>query len=263
METGQPFLMPNRNKIIQHNELSIHSFANGFSFCSKSKIDFLPTNNDQKEFKKAFEELIDYYPKNTFSSISLVHFEDPSTFVPKALFDEANLERYLKYYKTNNRKSYFQYDAPDQSNLVNVYSYPKKVKIILEDIINDFQETHYNSLLSRTILNIATTKTQLYIHLQKDCMDLFLTMDKSIVFHNRFSVLSEDEFLYYTFFVVEQFKLESNAFDIIFLGKIDLFNSFYNAIKIYHQNIHFHQEFIIGKQAVENHNAPFLSQCFS
>ena len=74
-------------------------------------------------------------------------------------------------------------------------------------------------------------------------MDLFLTMDKSIVFHNRFSVLSEDEFLYYTFFVVEQFKLECNAFDIIFLGKIDLFNSFYNAIKIYHQNIHFHQAY--------------------
>ena len=88
-----------------------------------------------------------------------------------------------------------------------------KGKIIFEDIINDFQETHYNSLLSRTILNIATIKTQLYIHRQKDCMDLFLTMDKSIVFHNRFSVLSEDEFLYYTFFVVEQFKLESNAFD--------------------------------------------------
>lgn len=55
MVIGQPFLMPSNNKTIQHNELSIHSFVNGFSFCTQSKIDFLPLNKDPEEFKKAFE----------------------------------------------------------------------------------------------------------------------------------------------------------------------------------------------------------------
>jgi hypothetical protein len=98
MVIGQPFLMPSNNKTIQHNELSIHSFVNGFSFCTQSKIDFLPLNKDPEEFKKAFEEYIDYYPKNTLTSISLVHFEHPSAFVPKPLFDEKFLERYLSHY---------------------------------------------------------------------------------------------------------------------------------------------------------------------
>ena len=65
MGTGQLFLMPNNNKIIQHNELSIHIFVNGFSFCTKSKVDFLPTNNQNSDFKPAFDKFINYYPKKT------------------------------------------------------------------------------------------------------------------------------------------------------------------------------------------------------
>ena len=265
-ETGQLFLMPSSNKIIQHNELSIHSFVNGFSFCTQSKVDFLPSNPDQKEFKKAFDEFIDYYPKNTFSAISLIHFEHPSTFVPKSLFSEKHLERYLSHYKINKGNNTFRFDYNDENSQVNVYSYPNEIQILLETSENSFHETHYNTLLSRTILNLASkseTKIQLYIHLQKESMDLFLTKNKSIIFHNKFSTQSEDEFLYYVFFVVEQFELESNAFEIKKKKKIDLFASFYEAIRLYHNNIHFHQEIIISKQATENHNAPFLAQYFS
>jgi hypothetical protein len=266
METGQRSLMPNSNKIIQHNELSIHSFVNGFSFCTQSKVDFLPANNDQNEFNKAFEEFIDYYPKKTFTAISLIHFEHPSTFIPKALFSENHLERYLSHYKTNKGDSSFQYDILDEEDQVNVYSYPKEIQSLLETTETRFQETHYNTILSKILLNLAresADKTQLYIHLQKDSMDLFLTKEDSLVFHNRFSTQSEDEFLYYVFFVVEQFELENKAFEIVFLGKMDPFDSFYAAIKLYHNNIRFHQEIIISKQAIENHNAPFLAQYFS
>lgn len=266
MVIGQPFLMPSNNKTIQHNELSIHSFVNGFSFCTQSKIDFLPLNKDPEEFKKAFEEYIDYYPKNSLASISLVHFEHPSVFVPKPLFDEKFLERYLSHYKLDKGDQSFGYDTMSENDQVNVYSYSTKIKSLLETAENSFQETHYNTLLSRTILNLiskAKNQIQLYVHLQKDCMDLFLTKGNTIAFHNRFSTLSEDEFLYYVFFVVEQFDLESNAFEIVFLGKIDFFNSFYDAIKLYHENIRFHREIIISKQATENHNAPFLAQYFS
>ena len=133
MGTGQLFLMPNNNKIIQHNELSIHIFVNGFSFCTKSKVDFLPTNNQNSDFKPAFDKFINYYPKKNFKAISIIHFSHPSTFVPQTLYDDSQKKRYLSHYKTSSQNDVFIHDILKESEKVNVYSYPKEIESILED----------------------------------------------------------------------------------------------------------------------------------
>jgi hypothetical protein len=266
VETGQLFLMVKKIKLIQHNQLSIHAFVNGFSFCTQSKVDFLPTSSVVSDGKSLFEEFINYYPKNSFKAISVVHFSHPSTFVPLALFDVSQKKRYLSHYKIAAKNDVFHHDTLEKSTKVNIYSYPKEIETILETSANNFQEIHYNSLLYNLVheLSLRTEKkSQLFLHLQKEKVDVFLIKNGRLLFNNSFSIKNEDEFLYYVFFVVEQFELESNVFELIFLGKIDLFNSYYEAVKHYHENIFFHQEEIISSQAIKNHNAPFLSQFFN
>ena len=266
MGTGQLFLMPNNNKIIRHNELSIHIFVNGFSFCTKSKVDFLPTNSENSDFKPVFDKFINYYPKKNFKSISIIHFSHPSTFVPQTLYDDSQKKRYLSHYKTTSQNDVFIHDILKESEKVNVYSYPKEIESILETNKNNYQEIHYNSLLFNLVheLNIRSeNKTQLYVHLQKEKVDVFLMKNERLLFNNSFLIKNEDDFLYYVFFVIEEFELETNSFEFIFLGKVLLFDSYYKAVKIYHENIYFHEEEIISSQAIQNHNAPFLSQYFS
>jgi len=81
--------MPKENKIIQPKDLSIHYFVNGFSFCTHSKIDFIPTPKGASDFKKALEDFFDYYPKETFLSYSLLFYQNPSVFVPEKFFDDS------------------------------------------------------------------------------------------------------------------------------------------------------------------------------
>ncbi len=58
--------MPKENKIIQPKDLSIHYFVNGFSFCTHSKIDFIPTPKGASDFKKALEDFFDRWEKGIF-----------------------------------------------------------------------------------------------------------------------------------------------------------------------------------------------------
>ena len=92
-----------------------------------------------------------------------------------------------------------------------------------------FNYTHYNSILYKKILSVCSFvefKYQLFIHIQFEATDLFLVNNNRIVFHNRFSVKNEEEFLYYVFFIVEQFDLKSDDFEINFLGKFIEYNSY-------------------------------------
>ncbi|MEK9613697.1 MAG: DUF3822 family protein, partial [Flavobacteriaceae bacterium] len=106
-------------------------------------------------------------------------------------------------------------------------------------------------------------RSQLYFHLQKGFLDLFLTQGGNVIFNNRFSVETKDEFLYYTFFVVEQFKLEKGFFDLIFLGEIAEFEPYYSALKRYHDDYVFYEESPLNSDKIRQHPAPFLAQYFS
>ena len=75
------------NKYILPNELSIHFFENGFSFCTNSKINFNPIISDKEDLKVLLKENLDFYPKGSFEVYSVVFFQSPSTFVPQKFFD--------------------------------------------------------------------------------------------------------------------------------------------------------------------------------
>ena len=70
-------------------------------------------------------------------------------------------------------------------------------------------------------------------------MDIFLVKNKSLLFNNRFVIKKQNDFMYYLFFVIEQFDLGPNQFEIEFLGRIDAFESYYEIVKNYHYYITF------------------------
>ena len=264
MVIGQQFLMPKNNKLIQPKELSIHVFMNGFSFCTQSKIEFIPSPNSlYLDFPKEFDEYLNYYPQGTFSNISLIHFTGPSTFVPKSLFQSDLMDQYLQYYKKTDPRDIYNYDTLEEE--VNVYSFSEIIQNTVNKVSKPIKHIHYNSLLFRIIKKLSqkNKRPQFHIHLQKGFVDLFLTEKGQLIFNNRFTIETEDEFLYYVFFVVEQFILETGSFDFVFLGKITEFNSYYQAIKLYHEEVYFHEEGYVLSNHIEKHSAPFLAQYFS
>ena len=69
-------------------------------------------------------------------------------------------------------------------------------------------------------------------------------------------------FLYYVFFVVEQYKLSPAHFEIVFFGEIATFESYYLGIKEYHHNIRFEASKTNNSFNMDQHPAPFFAQPF-
>jgi hypothetical protein len=147
--------MPKENKIIQPKDLSIHYFVNGFSFCTHSKIDFIPTPKCASDFKKAIEDFFDYYPKETFLSYSLLFYQNPSVFVPEKFFDDSRAKEYLELFKKTDETDAIAYDSVDvEENQINLYTFPKEIKEVLTQSNRSFKTAHYNTLLLRKIKRI-------------------------------------------------------------------------------------------------------------
>jgi len=258
--------MPIKNNFIGPKDLSIHYFMNGFSFCTHTKIDFvLSSPNDLSNFKNTLDEYFDYYPKASFASFSVLFFQSPSTFVPQQFFEESQTEQYLKLFKKTKETDHVVFDTLEgESNQVNLYTIPKGIKEALAQTDFHFKTSHYNTLLYKKIIALGSSNHfdhQVYIHIQNAAMDVFLRNKNQILFHNRFPVKNEDEFLYYLFFVVEQFDLKTEEFELIFLGKIPEFENFYKAANLYHNNC----TYITEKEhypKISLHHAPFLASYF-
>ena len=93
-------------------------------------------------------------------------------------------------------------------------------------------------------------------------MDIFLVENNKLIFYNSFIIKNEDDFMYYLF-VVEQFDLDPNDFEIQFLGRIDAFESYYDIVKNYHYYITFSNDNLSTKIDFSKHHAPYLSSCFN
>jgi len=262
METGLPYLMPNRNKILQKKGISLHFFKDGFYFCKSSEIVFIPLNNNLDNFNKSLNLYLDSYSQESFGEISIIFFQNPSTFVPLSLFDKSLSNRYLNLFNKPKINEVLAYDSLNEIEQVNVYTYPKYINSILKESQIDFSLLHYNTILYRKVLDISSSikfNYQLFIHFQLESIDFFLVRDKKVKFNNRFSVKNEDEFLYYLFFVVEQFDLATEEYELIFLGKIKSYESYYKSVNQYHNNIKFIDQEKNQLLDLDIHQAPYLA----
>ena len=80
---------------------------------------------------------------------------------------------------------------------------------------------------------------KLFVNLQKDKFDLFLIKNQNLIAYNSFPQSNVDDFMYYLFALIEQYKLSANSFDLLFLDKIEIFESYYSTIKNFHDKIIF------------------------
>ena len=265
-ETGQPFLMPNKNKILKNQDLSIHVFTDGFYFCTQSKIEYIPLLKDPQDFHKTLIEYLDYHSKENFNAFSLISFHNPSTFVPLSFFNKSFCEDYLCLYKKTKDYEIASYDTLEDSNQVNLYSFPQFISKVLKKSKINFGFHHYNTLLYKKILSLNFSNKfdyNIFIHLQFGAMDVFLLQNKFLKFNNCFSVSNTDDFLYYLFFVVEQFNIDTNNLELNFLGKMKSFTPYYEAVEQYHTNINFIDKDINHVSDTAVHHAPFLAKYFS
>jgi hypothetical protein len=103
---------------------------------------------------------------------------------------------------------------------------------------------------------MGTPKKQLFVHLREGAFELFLFQGAQLLFFNSFEQQHVDEFLYYLFYITEQFYLKPEGFKLAFLGAYDHYNEYYEGVQEYHSDVIFLDAPSENRQT--KHPVPFL-----
>ena len=235
-ETGQKFMVPttNNKKNISHLKLSIQVSLSGLSFCilnyQSNTIEFLKSIAFEKKLNPnlVLDKLQHVFNSEkalsqTFSDVLVIHKNELSTLVPKALFNEDNLADYLKFNNKILSSDFITFDEIKQHDSINVYVPYININNYLYDLFGEFTYKHYSTIFIGQVLKAEKNaeKTKVYVNVCNEAIDIAVVDENNLILYNTFEIFTKEDFIYYILFTAEQLKLNPETLELIFTGNID------------------------------------------
>ena len=193
-----------------------------------------------------------------FTSVSVTHSNNLSTFVPLPFFNKDNLREYLQYNLKVLENEFITYDTLESAEIANVYIPFVHINNYLFDRFGSFEYKHTSSVLVETLLkeNLLNDKTHFFVNVETEIFQIVVLKNKKMEFFNTFNFKTKEDFIYYILFTAEQLNLNPTAFQLTFLGAIEKESELYEITYKYIKNIDFIQvDFLLSEDVkISNHS---------
>ena len=260
METGQQFLMPKNSSNI-NSKLSFHIFNDGFFLNSNSEKNYFLYEDINPSDQIELFKFLKFNEIDNHNEPKIFFFDSPSMFVPSKLHDYKNSKKFLSNYtglKTNYKVAF---DVTHDKEICVIYQLNKKIEKSLSKFFNKIEHKHYSTVLYDHLKEYMKSDTdgklKLFVNLQKNKFDLFLIENQGLIVYNSFPHSNADDFMYYLFALIEEYKLSVNSFDVLFLTKLEAFKNYYSSVTNFHDKIKF-----IENESTQNINNDHPSPYF-
>ncbi|WP_299781090.1 DUF3822 family protein [uncultured Formosa sp.] len=263
----------NNTHITTHIELSIQISLSGLSFCILNSITqqvevlkHIDLNKHETPYRllEHVQSLFENEPslQQEFNNIQIIHSNELSTLVPKALFSKDHLADYLKYNSKILKSDFITFDEIDINDSVNVYVPYVNVNNFIYEQFGEFTFKHFSTVLIESILQIEknTDQQKLYIHFGSRSFEIVSIVSGTLQFYNSFEYSSKEDFIYYLLFTLEQLKLNPETIPLVFIGDIKENSDLYNIAYKYVRHISFgkHKNNFIFNQQPETQHSEFI-----
>ncbi len=237
----------------QENHLSIQLRLDGFSFCIYNKIQeeigaFASFEFDQNSISpyqhlELVEELFkqEELLQLKFQSVSVAHFNNLVTQVPKPFFDKTKLSEYLQYTIKVLENDFIAFDYFKNSEIVNVYIPFVNINNFLIDQYGSFVYKHSSTILIENLLNTYknTAEAICFVNVTQSNFEIVVLKNSQLLLFNCFTFKTKEDFIYYILFTAEQLNLNPETFKLILLGDIEEDSELYTIAFQYIRNIEF------------------------
>ena len=245
METGpkttrkinkkDPFSIINLTINIGYNEIGFILYDNIDNVLLDShEITYTELANIDHIISKYFSE---NEQNGLLNLITVNHYNNLHTVVPKALFDKKNIKDYLKFNNSLLENDEYLYDIIKDPESVNVFI-PIKFNISkLKQYAKVVSQKHYTTDLINEIHKIEknNTKSNLYLHINNSKIDIILISKNQLIFINTFDYSTKEDIVYYVLFCYEQLNLNPENSPIVLAG--DFNESTYEMIFKYIRHV--------------------------
>ena len=224
------------NKInnISNLKLSIQVSLSGLSFCilnvETNTITYLKYFGFNKKLNpnQVLDKLQHYFNsepelKETFSDVLVIHKNELSTIVPKALFSEDNLADYLKFNNKILSTDFITFDEITLNDSVNIYVPYININNYLYDVFGEFTYKHFSTILIEEVLKAEKNaeKPKMYVNICNEYFEVVIVEKGKLKCYNTFEYYTKEDFIYYILFTAEQLGLNPESLELIFTGNID------------------------------------------
>jgi hypothetical protein len=250
-----------KNNTIDFNNLkdyhlSIQLSLDGFSFCicniHTKSIEYFNSFEFADEHRispyKHLELVEHVYNKESilkykYPSVSVTHFNNLVTQVPKPIFDKNNLANYLKYSIKVLENDYITFDEIKNSDIVNVYIPFVNINNFLFDMYGSFIFKHASTVLIECLLNEFKNniEQQYFVNVTKNTFEIVVIKNKKLELYNIFNFKTKEDFIYYILFIAEQLNLNPEEFKLILMGDIEKESELYKIVYQYIRNVSFYK----------------------
>lgn len=256
METGPPFMIKKEiNSSIgkpsgDFNKLSIQVSLNGLSFCV---LDTLSNTVLRSEHTVFARELTPYevlrrlkdtvvaqsIDQDHYNEVVAVHRNSLFGFVPKSLFDPNELANYLKLNTKILANDHLAYDELENYDMVNVYVPFVNVNNYLYGLFGEFTFKHNGTVMVESLLKGHKNgkETTCYAYIDENQVDITVISQKKLLLFNSYKYVTQEDFLYYLLFTLEQLGLDTESINLKLFGDIEEDDHRYELCYRYIQNI--------------------------
>ena len=171
--------------------------------------------------------------KDSIKSIDITHYNSPPSIIPTKYYDKSIKTKYIE---TNSKKSSsINDDVSRDRKITVVYSKNRSLSQILDIDDKEINHTNYFTQLYNYLIGKLNNSNgfSFFISLSETSFEIIIFNKNEFVFFNSFGINDENEFLYYTFFVLKNYQGSINSDKIIFLGKHERFIKFYDLASKY------------------------------
>jgi hypothetical protein len=238
-----------KTKKHQPNELSILVFRDGFSFCTLERSVFYGLKTSDDLNLQSITSFLDEEKLPT-DLVHVIHSDTSAVIIPQEMFDENNASFYLSKGVTLKKGEQIGYDVLESFSQVVLYPEPLQSKHLASQLLAPI-----------TKYSMGTPKKQLFVNIRKGAFDLFLFQGSQLLFFNSFEQNNVDEFLYYLFYITEQFYLNPDNFKLAFLGEYKCYKEYYEGVQIFQNDIIYLDAPSENKSST--HPIPFIENKFA
>lgn len=164
------------------------------------------------------------YVLSESGKIIVLFDNDKHTFVPAAVYQEYNKEKYLNFLGLTKENSVVCADFISNADAYNVYLISEKDFQTLENYPEKIEYHHTSSVLVSDLIkqNLERTDdTRVYLNIKNMAFEIIVLKGSKLLFNNNFRFKTKEDFLYFLLFSIEQLHLDAGSVPVYFLGMIE------------------------------------------
>lgn len=181
-------------------------------------------NSDSGAIMDALDKALfnkDLYDRH-FKSVTFIVDNRDNSLVPDEFFDEDSARALLQFSHPLSPDSQVLHDSIECMQATNVYALPQP---LIERVMKTWDNAHIVHEATVFIESILKEEhpegPTAFVNVKSRDFDLAIVRDQKLVFYNNFKFNTQDDFVYFLIYALEQYQIDPQLVPIYFTGMIN------------------------------------------